>query len=285
MCAELPSTTESSNSSSTTTAATTQQSTAAATTTIATTQQSTAAATTTSATTTTEKPTLKHKQHRGKSKDRKPAGKPLSHALKDVHHKQWKHKHHPTLSEQMIQDKKMAAHFRRLLRHRYLLKLMAQLEAGSGSGSGSGEGSGRTPTARNYVAIMQKLKKRIKKHHSESLHHLNHNHHNHHNHHDHHKKKTHLKTKDPSKKDDLVQLHPVPLSKLDLDLIDALSSGDPSEKHSIISSFLTFPYYIIALHILISTMLRSNLEGNDQIWSQLFVNSCERETSSGIIIK
>ena len=88
------------------------------------------------------------------------------------------------------------------------------MDLGSGSGSGSGESSGERPVLSNYVKVLEAMKHRKGEEHRnkpKAAH-----------------RKSHLKGNE-LKDSDISKIRPVPLSKLDMDLIDALSTGAPSK--------------------------------------------------------
>ena len=158
-----------------------------------------------------------HEKHKGKESVKGGHLKDTKHSKDKTHNNEIKklkhHKRKPTLSEKMTEDKKMADHYRNLLKHPSVLRILEQMEdEGSGSASGSGDhGSGQNfAIEKQYFKALDGLKA---KHKSKKPH-----------------KKTGLrKTGVTSKSSDVSKLHPVPLSKIDLDLIDALSSGAPSK--------------------------------------------------------
>ena len=153
--------------------------------------------------------------------------------------KKEKHRPKPTLSEEMADDKKMADQYRNLLKHPGLLNVLQQMEDdGSGSASGSGEhGSGEKPTLEDYMKVLNAAK---------SKHKTKHGH-----------RKSGLRARgSASKSSDVSKLHPVPLSKVDIDLIDALSSGAPSK--------LAFEFYL--KHIFIAIMHMSHCDILLPVW-------------------
>ena len=158
-----------------------------------------------------------HKHKTTHSHDHKTHSKHGNHAkgkeLKTNTNSHHKHKPKPTLSEEMVEDKKMADRYKQLLRHPYLMRMLQQMDSEtSGSGSGSGEGSGELPMLTEYMK-MQRASKHKKMRPGLSA------------------KRGHGKSKPVDvtlKESEVTKIHPVPLSKLDIDLIDALSSGAPS---------------------------------------------------------
>ena len=134
--------------------------------------------------------------------------------------------------KELKENRKLASHYRRLLRNHYLLNLLQQLE--TGSGSGSGEGSGVESLHNRYISAVAKVShnhgnNKIMQH----MHHLKRIHSHKHRHKHSHKRRH--KHKHMSRKEDRPtelppvqrKIHPVPLSKLDVATIDALSSGSP----------------------------------------------------------
>ena len=150
-----------------------------------------------------EKEHLKNKHDKG---DKVSKGKEHLNGIR----KQKPHSSKPTLSEQMTDDKKMADQFRNLLKHPSLLRILEQMEdEASGSASGSGEqGSGeKLSNEKQYIKVLEGIKARHKTGH---------------------RKNGLRKVGMGSKNSNVSKVHPIPLSKIDIDLIDALSSGSPS---------------------------------------------------------
>lgn len=117
----------------------------------------------------------------------------------------------------------MADQYRNLLKHPKLLKVLEQMEHdGSGSASGSGDqGSGEKFAMEDYVKLIKVSKTRHKSKHGS--------------------RKGGIKESGlASKNSDVSKMHPVPLSNLDIELIDALSSGAPSESYIPVSSLCIF---------------------------------------------
>ena len=157
----------------------------------------------------------KHVKH-DKHKDNK-------HAKESKHVKEKEHKtgikdqkHHemkPTVSEKIMEDKKLADQYRNLLKHKNLLRILEQMEEeGSGSATGSG-GSGSGENLAMEVHYMKVLEQTKSKHRTKQKH----------------RKIGPRKHASTSKNSDVSKVRPVPLSKVDINLIDELSSGAPSK--------------------------------------------------------
>lgn len=167
----------------------------------------------------------KHDKHKGEKqekskhhgKDKHKTEMNVKHNAKEKGHevdgkKVGNHKRKPTLSEQMANDKKMADEYRNLLKHPHLLRILEQMgNDGSGSGSGSGDqGSGEKMMIEEYMKLHEMTRATQKGKHG-------------------HGKSGLKEEKWTTKNSDVLKVHPVPLSELDIELIDALSSGAPSE--------------------------------------------------------
>ena len=158
---------------------------------------------------------FKHDKHKDRDENK--------HAKESKHFKEKEHKagiidqkHHemkPTVSEKMIEDKKLADQYRNLLKHKNLLRILEQMEE---EGSGSAAGSGGSGSGENLAMEMQYMKvlEQVK-----SKHRMKHKH----------RKVGPRKHASTSKNSDVSKVRPVPLSKVDVDLIDELSSGAPSK--------------------------------------------------------